>query len=280
MNLRQIGLPLFILSGFAVLVGNSYAQQKSPIIDTHIHYSHDAWEIFPPAKAIALLRQAGLKKAFVSSSNDDGTMMLHAQAPDFIVPVLRPYRRRGELRTWMHDPASLENVKTRLQPGLHRGIGEFHAYGDDINTDVLRGVIALAKEHDLFLHAHSDAEAVDLIFEQDPTARVLWAHSGFDDPEDVMVMLEKHDNLWADLAFRTDHAGNGKVDDDWRVLFEKYPDRMMIGTDTYTPERWPYVVAQAAWSRGWLDDLPADVAQKIAWENAENLLQARRKTDD
>ena len=40
-----------------------------------------------------MLRQAGLKKAFVSSSSDDGTQMLHKAAPDLIVPVLRPYRR-------------------------------------------------------------------------------------------------------------------------------------------------------------------------------------------
>ena len=33
-----------------------------PLIDAHIHYSHDAWEGLPPAKAVALLRKAGLKK--------------------------------------------------------------------------------------------------------------------------------------------------------------------------------------------------------------------------
>lgn len=61
------------LAGFVALADNSHAQDKRPIIDAHIHYSHDAWEIFPPAKAVELLRQAGLKKAFVSAR----TMMEH-----------------------------------------------------------------------------------------------------------------------------------------------------------------------------------------------------------
>ena len=40
-----------------------------PVIDTHIHYSHDAWEQTPPENAVAILREAGFKKAFVSSSS-------------------------------------------------------------------------------------------------------------------------------------------------------------------------------------------------------------------
>jgi hypothetical protein len=30
----------------------------------------------------------------------------------------------------------------------------------------------------------------------------------------------------------------------------------MVGTDTYTPERWHYIVEHAGWSRAWLGDLP------------------------
>ena len=43
-----------------------------PIFDAHLHYSHDAWESVPPAQAIAMLRKAGVKRALVSSSGDDG----------------------------------------------------------------------------------------------------------------------------------------------------------------------------------------------------------------
>ena len=68
------------------------------------------------------------------------------------------------------------------------------------------------KKHNLFLHAHSDIDAVERLFKQWPQARILWAHAGFERPERVAEMLRKHKNLWADLAFRTDQASGGKVD--------------------------------------------------------------------
>ncbi len=37
------------------------AQQRLPIFDAHVHYSHDAWELVPPKEAIAILRKAGLR---------------------------------------------------------------------------------------------------------------------------------------------------------------------------------------------------------------------------
>lgn len=46
----------------------------------------------------------------------------------------------------------------------------------------------------------------------------------------------------------------------------------MIGTDTFTPERWYYIAAHARYSREWLADLPAPLAQGIGWRNAETLL--------
>ena len=92
-------------------------------------------------------------------------------------------------------------------------------------------------QHGLLLHAHSDADAVGRIFRSDPGAHVLWAHSGFDRPEAVAALLARHPNLWADLAFRSDHAQGG-VEPSWRALFAEFPDRFMVGTDTYTPERW------------------------------------------
>ena len=142
---------------------------------------------------------------------------------------------------------------------------------------VFRRVVELAREHRVFLHAHADAEAVSAIFAQDPEARVLWAHSGFDSPDEIAVMLEKHPNLWADLAFRYEHATNGAVDPDWRALFERFPDRFMLGTDTYTPERWYLVIEHAADSRAWLNNLPRDVAEGIAYRNAEALLKRVRR---
>jgi hypothetical protein len=242
-----------------------------PIFDAHLHYSHDAWERLPPKDAVALLRKAGLKRAMVSSSSDDGTQMLYNEAPDLILPSLRPYRRRGELGSWMHDETVPAMLEQRLANYRYVAIGEFHIYGKDADLPVMRRVVQLARQHKLFLHSHADADAIERHFSQDPGARVLWAHSGFDSPAEVQAMLKKHKNLWCDLAFRSDHATMGKVDSGWREAFLAYPDRFMVGTDTFTPERWYYVVEHANWTRAWLADLPRDVAERIAYRNGEAL---------
>lgn len=243
-----------------------------PIFDAHVHYSHDAVELVPPKEAVATLRAAGLRRALVSSSDDRGTQLLVAAAPDLIVPSLRPYRRRGEIGSWMHDPTVIDYVESRLAKHQYRAIGEFHAFGADIETAVVQRIIALAKRHKLLLHAHSDADAIDRIFKSDPGALVLWAHSGFDRPERVRDMLAKHPNLWADLAFRTDHASGGEVAKDWRPVFEAFPKRFMVGTDTFAPERWYYVAEHANYSRAWLSSLPRELAERIAYRNAEDMI--------
>jgi Amidohydrolase len=263
----------FLLAAVLAAIGPGLvaAQEQRPLIDVHIHYSHDAWDMLPPPEAIKVLRQAGLKKAFVSSSSDDGTQMLYKAAPDLIVPVLRPYRRRGETGTWVKDPTIITHIEARLKANTYVGIGEFHLYGADADLPVVRRVVELAKERKIFLHAHSDADAVERIFKQNPQAFVLWAHSGFDQADKVRAMLGKYKTLWADLAFRTDHAASGKVDPTWRKLFTDFPERFMVGTDTFVPERWHYVVEHASYSRKWLADLPTDLADNIAYKNAERI---------
>ena len=245
-----------------------------PLFDAHVHYSHDAVESVPPDEAVAILRKARLKRALISSSDDAGTQKLYAAAPDLVVPELRPYRRRGEISTWVRDPGVITYLEERLGKYRYVAIGEFHLYGADAELPVPRRMVQLARQYGLMLHAHSDADAIERLFAQWPEARILWAHAGFERPERVREMLRKHPNLWADLAFRTDHAAGGKVVPGWREAFLEFPDRFMVGTDTFVPERWYYVPEHAAWSRAWLKDLPQEVAEQIAWKNGERVIGA------
>lgn len=254
------------------------AAESLPLIDAHIHYSHDAWQGLPPAEAIRTLRAAGLRRAFVSSSSDDGTQMLLREAPDLIVPVLRPYRTRGDVSGWFRDPTVVAHLESRLANNRYAGIGEFHVYGEDARLPVMQRVIALARERRIFLHAHSDAAAVEAIFAQDPQAIVLWAHAGFAEPEVVRRLLARYPTLRADLAFRTDHAPDGELDDAWRRLFTAFPDRFMLGTDTFTPERWYFVAEHARTSRRWLATLPVELRERIGWRNAQALADAVFRT--
>jgi hypothetical protein len=254
-------------SGFASVAPAA----ELPIFDAHIHYSHDAWDNLPPPEAIAVLRKAGLKRALVSSSGDDGTQRLFDLAPDLILPSLRPYRTRSDTSTWVRDPSIVPYLESRLAKYRYVALGELHVYGADADLPVMRRAVELAREHKLLLHAHSDADGIERLFRQDPAARILWAHSGFERPEEVREMLRKHRNLWCDLAFRNEHGSGGKVPPEWRAAFDEFPDRFLVGTDTFTPERWLYIGEHANWSRAWLASLPPALAERIAWRNGEAL---------
>ena len=255
----------------ATLACCSLHAAELPLFDAHIHYSHDAWENLPPRDAIAILRKAGLKRALISSSGDEGTQRLVAEAPDLVLPSLRPYRNRGDVSTWVRDDTVMAFLEERLQRAHYAAIGEFHVYGADADLPVPRRMVALARQYNLVLHAHSDQGGIERLFRQYPEARILWAHSGFDRPEEVRAMLRKHRNLWCDLAFRNDQGPGGKVPAEWRAAFTEFPDRFMVGTDTYTPERWHYIVEHAGWTRAWLADLPQNLSERIAWRNADAL---------
>ncbi len=255
-----------------LLMATPAAAQQMPIFDAHIHYSHDAVELVPPKEAADLLRKAGLRKALVSSSDDDGTQRLLAEAPDIVVPSLRPYRRRSDASSWTNDPGIIVYVEDRLKRFKYSAIGEFHAYNADIEKPVVQRIITLAKENNLLLHAHSDADAIDRIFATDPGARVLWAHAGFEKPERVRELLRKHQNLWSDLAFRNEHVQGEGVSPDWRAAFDEFPDRFMVGTDTFAPERLHYIGEHANSSRRWLATLPKSLAERIAYRNSEEML--------
>ena len=268
-----------LIASVLLVLSISVKAEALPIFDAHLHYSHDAWDSVPPADVIAVLRKAGVRRALVSSSGDDGQQRLYAAAPELIIPELRPYRARGEIGTWFRDESVIPYLEERLQKHRYAGIGEFHLFGADADLPVPRRMVELARQHKLFLHAHSDADAIERLFRQWPQARILWAHAGFERPEVVAEMLRKHRDLWADLAFRTDHGSSGKVDEGWRGVFLRFPERFMVGTDTFTPERWHYVPGHAEWSRAWLSSLPREVAERIAWKNGEELFGSAASQD-
>ena len=259
---------------WALLVASAWSSEyDGPLFDGHIHYSHDAWESTPPEQAVETLKKAGLSGAFVSSSSDEGTQKLFSVDSELVIPVLRPYRARGELGTWITDETVLDMLRERLNTYRYAGLGEFHAFGEDLRLPVLAGVIDLARDNGIFLHAHTDAYGIDNIFARDPDAMVLWAHAGFENLPTVLDRMEKYPTLKADLSFRYEHQAGGRVTENWRRAFTRFPDRFLLGTDTYTPQRWFSVVGEVQSYRKWLGDLPDEIARMIAWENAQALIK-------
>jgi Amidohydrolase len=262
----------------AILVGAAdfATAGELPIVDTHVHYSQNSWQDYTPGAILLLLEQAGVRRAFVSSTPDDGTIRLYEAAPDRIVPVLRPYRQPGELSSWYQDPTVVPYLEQRLARPVYRGIGEFHLAGADARSPVVRQVTDLAARHGLFLHCHCDAAAVEILAELAPGVTVLWAHAGMSaGPAEVGRLVDAWPNLRVELALRSDVAPGGHLDPVWRDLFVRYPERFMMGTDTWIPSRFAEYVDVQSNARTWLRQLPPDVASRLASENAELLARGR-----
>ena len=267
MHVRLLAAFLLVLVSSGARVADA---EDLPIVDTHIHYSRNSWDGHSPAAVLDVLDQSGVRRAFVSSTPDDGTVRLYEAAPDRIVPVLRPYRSEGELGSWHRDPTVLQYLRERLARGIYRGIGEFHLDGDGARSPVVREIADLAASRGLFLHCHCDAAAAEILLGLRPDLRVLWAHAGMSSGPDVVCrLLDGHRHLWVELALRSDVAPGGTLDPGWRALFLRHPDRFMVGTDTWVPSRWAALPGIQQFTRAWLRQLPPDVARRIASENAE-----------
>ena len=271
---------LLLLGACLLALGSACARPEQPartdgrlpIFDTHIHYSQDAWAVYSVDQALAILERAGVYRALVSSTPDDGTLMLHTRAPGRIVPILRPYRTRADMSSWTQDRGVLEYVEERLRQGGYRGIGEFHLYAGRAGHDVPLAFAELASRHGLVLHAHADAVAVAELAQVRPEVTVLWAHAGMGaGPSIVEALLEAHPNLFVELALRGDVAPGGQLDPAWAALFQRYPDRFMVGTDTWVPSQWERLPDLMENVRVWLAQLPPAVAERIASRNAERL---------
>ena len=244
-----------------------------PIFDTHIHYSAPDWAEYPEERILGILQQAGVKRALVSSTPDDGTIKLYQRDPERIVPILRPYRTREDIGHWWQDPSVIPYLESRLALKVHKGIGEFHLFGGQTGTPVIKRLIEIVVRENIYLHAHSDEVAIVELFTIEPRLKVIWAHAGMSSgPQAVGALLDRYPTLWVDLAIRNgDVAPGGVLDPGWRAVFLRHPDRFLAGTDTWVTSRWEALPGSVTEVRTYSNQLPRDVAEKIAYKNAERL---------
>jgi hypothetical protein len=260
----------------ALITAQVPSNDDLPIFDTHLHYNREAWGLYSVDEVLALLDQAGVRKAFVSSTPDEGTLMLYDRAPERIVPSLRPYRTPVEQFIYARDPTIVSYVQERLAERRYRGIGEFHLLPGDAWQPAPIAFAALGGGSAVILHVHGNAVALQQFLDLRSDDTVLWAHAGMSEsPATVQRVLESYPNVWVDLALRYDVAPDGRLDPAWAALFQRYPDRFMIGTDTWIPSQWTRLPALMAAVRTWLRQLPPEVATAIAYTNADRLLAAQ-----
>lgn len=251
------------------------AADRIEIFDAHLHYNWEPKPYLPLQDVLALFRKHGVTGILATSRPNLGTHALVAAKAEglWVVPFIRPYRIRADIGSWFNDPAIYDLVIEEHKRGGYRGVGEFHLTGRAAASDWVRKVVDFAVANNLYLHAHADEEAVEILIGHNPKSRIIWAHTGFSlAPERVAALLDKHAALWGELSYRGGIADdNGTLTPAWRALFERYPDRFLLGSDTWVNERWANYGAIIAGYRRWLAQLPPEIAAKIANGNAKAL---------
>ena len=272
---RAVAAMLFLGWSNAVPAADRIA--RASLFDAHLHYNEEARARFSVAQTLAQLQAEGVGAVIATSTPNDGThelAMAAAGGSVVVIPFLRPYRTDADRGTWFKDPAIASFVDDELaRDGSYRGIGEFHVHGAaDAAGTTMKHIIDVAVARDLWLHAHCDDAALEAIFAHDARAKVIWAHTGFTTPPvKIADYLSRHPTLIAELSYRGDVASGTKVTAAWRELFVRYPDRFILGSDTWSAERWASYDAIIAAYRGWLADLPPAVAAEVRWDNAARM---------
>ena len=267
---------LIVAIALAAGLTQAAAQERFEIFDAHMHYNQEPKPFYELDKLLEVFKRNGITGVLSTSRPNKGThQLMEAKPPGlWVVPFIRPYRVRDDIQTWFNDPAIFDQIKIEYERGYYRGIGEFHVYGKSAASEWVKKTVDFAVEKNLYLHAHCDEEALLILFGHNPKARIIWAHTGFSTPpKRVAELLDQHkDALWGELSYRSGIIErDGTLTADWRSLFERYSDRFLLGSDTWINERWFGYDTIFKEYRGWLAQIPAEQARRIANGNALRL---------
>jgi len=138
------------------------------------------------------------------------------------------------------------------------------------------------------IHAQSDEDTLEqlsMLADYNPNGKIILAHCGSDSTADqIKNLMEKHQNIYCDLSFRhkpmlkdkriekfpeSEIFDESSIHDDWKELIISMPDRFMVGTDTKVLK--PYTKAVKNIRSGLLENLPNEIAEKVAYKNAETI---------
>ena len=198
----------------------------------------------------------------------------------------------------------------RLYPKFWCGIGELMSHHDDltaltygepprIDHPAFLEIFDLGAEEGLpvLIHHNITAQNNEEIIYRDELERavahnenckIIWAHMGISRrvevknlPQIVDEMFAAHPNFYADISWVVydyymlgefpDGYFTGNTSDDWVALMEKYPDRIMVGTDKVG--HWKSYPNEVVKYYQLLDKLKPATAEKICRTNILGLVK-------
>jgi predicted TIM-barrel fold metal-dependent hydrolase len=301
--IKILRLSLFIallVAGVAAcgFKGKQIARNRAtflPLFDAHFHYNNpvDEDELF-----------SNLAPAHITRSVLFGTESARDMAREYPERFVASYAtdlslRRQESKGGKDEAVAREiagESEQALRSGLYRGVGEISTYhhgypNDPIAPDsplILR-LLEVAGRYHVPINIHcSDfgLPEMEQALRLAPGTTVIWAHTGSHLPPDkIRGLLREFPNLYFDLAAMDETWPRkhtllsffGRIDERWRLLFEEFPDRFLVGFDMSTNlnrgRQISTAAADAAVVERVLSGLTPATATKIAYQNAERLYQ-------
>jgi Tat protein secretion system quality control protein TatD with DNase activity len=276
-----------------------------PIIDLHFH-PEPSW-----GDVAALFDQIGVQAAGNGASGPDSLALeLAGRYPGRVIAFgggydIRQLVLRYGAGAWNLEREEVERflqgLEAELQAARFEGIGEIHVnnwnsniagspqYRYPADSPLLQRLLSLSAAYKVPVSVHMDAEAesvlqMERLLASNREGMVIWAHTGhFAEPDLLRRLLATHPNLYCELSYRTSISGsrtaipidtNGRLKEAWKDLLDAFSDRFVIGTDLGSPSPAGYGAMIGFWRR-LLEQLTPQAAAKIAYRNAENLLNSR-----
>lgn len=166
------------------------------------------------------------------------------------------------------------------------------------DSRLMRLFAELAATYKVPMVIHCEAEpaaaaAMTHLIQGQPDAKFIWAHNcGRSSAQQIGVLLSTHSNLYADLSAMMYTGGegygsywprrtpwmhliadeSGKLVPAMRALFDAFPNRFLLGTDTAHARVYANYRQLAGRWRVFLPQLSQVTRRQIAFENAERLL--------
>ena len=191
----------------------------------------------------------------------------------------------------------LGTLEEGLQAGRWRGIGELFVHNTHTHPSWLPGTrypadsplmqrlwdLSARYQVPLSVHMEADSAAIaemERLLASNRQGIWLWAHTGYSAaPPLLRRLFQAHSNLYCELSWReVTQIGirivdnQGRLREDWKALFEEYPDRFVLGTDIATTRPEDYARLVRYW-RFIISPVADDAERKIAYQNAERLLR-------
>ena len=288
---RTIVLYLLLASGPVQIAA------RAPVADVHIHYKWSQSEVTSPAQAIERLKKNNVQLAVVFGTPPEMALELKALAPQRVIPFYQPYIDNLLKPSWFLNRRVPSAVRQALASGKFQGIGEIHVsdgIGPRLDSPIFNQVLALGAEFGVPVLIHTNASShlyMKRICAAHARTRFIWAHAGGLQAGEVKQLLAACDNVWVEFSARDPYKSigptvadeNGALRESWRSVVHAYPDRFMLGSDPiwpitdidswHTPDTgWQTIDDLYTYHLSWLATLPVELATKIRFSNAKNLI--------